>query len=91
MNGGVQVISLNSVSRSRQTQVSLSTDCRLYVDFVMGFKEMTCRLVLKNEYFEIRKGAKFQYSLTYQGPLNIWTEHSNCQIHSRGDTKTLLA
>ena len=26
-----------------------------------------------------------------QGPLNIWTEHSNCQIHSRGDSKTLIA
>ena len=23
-----------------------------------------------------------------QGPLYIWTEHSNCQIHSRGDSKT---
>ena len=26
-----------------------------------------------------------------QGPLNIWTEQSNCQIHSRGDSKTLIA
>ena len=26
-----------------------------------------------------------------QGPLNIWTEHSNCQIHIRGDSKTLIA
>ena len=26
-----------------------------------------------------------------QGPLKIWTEHSNCQIHSRGDSKTLIA
>ena len=26
-----------------------------------------------------------------QGPLNIWTEHSNCQIHSRGDSKPLIA
>ena len=26
-----------------------------------------------------------------QGPLNIWTEHSNCQIHSRGDSKTVIA
>ena len=26
-----------------------------------------------------------------QGPLNIWTEHSNCQIHSRGDSKPLKA
>ena len=26
-----------------------------------------------------------------QGPLNIWTEHSNCQIHSGGDSKTLTA
>ena len=26
-----------------------------------------------------------------QGPLNIWTEHSNCQIHSRGDSKILIA
>ena len=26
-----------------------------------------------------------------QGPLNIWTEHSNCQIHNRGDSKTLIA
>ena len=26
-----------------------------------------------------------------QGPLNIWTEHSNCQIHSRGNLKTLIA
>ena len=26
-----------------------------------------------------------------QGPLNIWTEHSNCQIHSRGDSKTPIA
>ena len=25
-----------------------------------------------------------------QGPLNIWTEHSNCQIHRREDSKTLL-
>ena len=24
------------------------------------------------------------------GPLNTWTEHSNCQIHSRGDSKTLI-
>ena len=24
-----------------------------------------------------------------QGPLNIWTEHSNCQIHSRGAQKPL--
>ena len=24
-----------------------------------------------------------------QGPLNIWTEHSNCQVHSRVDSKTL--
>ena len=23
-----------------------------------------------------------------QRPLNIWTEHSNCQIHSRGGLKT---
>ena len=22
-----------------------------------------------------------------QGPLNIWKEHSNCQIHSRGDSE----
>ena len=26
-----------------------------------------------------------------QGLLNIWTEHSNCQIHSRGDSKILIA
>ena len=26
-----------------------------------------------------------------QGPLNIWTEHSNYQIHSRGDSKTIIA
>ena len=26
-----------------------------------------------------------------QRPLNIWTENSNCQIHSRGDSKTLIA
>ena len=26
-----------------------------------------------------------------QGPLNTWTEHSNCQIHSRGDSKTPIA
>ena len=26
-----------------------------------------------------------------QGPMNIWTEHSNCHIHSRGDSKTLIA
>ena len=26
-----------------------------------------------------------------QGPLNIWTEHSNCQIHTIGDSKTLIA
>ena len=26
-----------------------------------------------------------------QGPLNIWTEHSNGQIHSRGDSKNLIA
>ena len=26
-----------------------------------------------------------------QGPLDIWTEHSNCQIHNRGDSKTLIA
>ena len=26
-----------------------------------------------------------------QEPLNIWTEHSNCQIHSRGDSKTHIA
>ena len=26
-----------------------------------------------------------------KGPLSIWTEHSNCQIHSRGDSKTLIA
>ena len=25
------------------------------------------------------------------GPLNTWTEHSNCQIHSRGDSKTPIA
>jgi hypothetical protein len=31
----------------------------------------------------------FQSSLD-QGPLNIWTEHSNYQIHSRGDSKTLI-
>ena len=30
-------------------------------------------------------------SLFIQGPLNIWTEHSNCQIHGRGDSKTLIA
>ena len=24
-----------------------------------------------------------------QGLLNIWTEYSNCQIHSRGDSKTI--
>jgi hypothetical protein len=24
---------------------------------------------------------------TVQGPLNIWPEHSNCQIHSRGGLK----
>ena len=24
-----------------------------------------------------------------QGPLNIWTEHSNCQIHRRGTQKPL--
>ena len=28
---------------------------------------------------------------TSQGPLNIWTEHSNCQIHSRVDSKTFIA
>ena len=27
---------------------------------------------------------------TTQGPLNTWTEHSNCQIHSRGNSKTLI-
>ena len=26
-----------------------------------------------------------------QGPLLIWTEYSNCQIHIRGDSKTLIA
>ena len=26
-----------------------------------------------------------------QGPLNIWTEHSDCQIHRRGDSKTSIA
>ena len=26
-----------------------------------------------------------------QGPLNKWKEHSNCQVHSRGDSKTLIA
>ena len=26
-----------------------------------------------------------------QEPLNIWTEHSNCRIHSRGDSKILTA
>ena len=26
-----------------------------------------------------------------QGPLNIWTEHSNCQIHNRRDSKNLAA
>ena len=26
-----------------------------------------------------------------QGPLDIWTEHSICQLHSRGDSKTLIA
>ena len=25
-----------------------------------------------------------------EGPLNIWTEHSNCQIHSRGTQKPFL-
>ena len=24
------------------------------------------------------------------GPLNIWIEHSNCQVHSMGDSKTLI-
>ena len=27
---------------------------------------------------------------TVQGPLNIWTEHSNCQIHSREDSKIMI-
>ena len=31
------------------------------------------------------------YSILAQGPLNIWTEHSNYQIHSMGDSKTLIA
>ena len=39
--------------------------------------------------------AKYQYMLSQkyvsQGPLIIWTGHSNCQIHSRGDSKTLIA
>ena len=26
-----------------------------------------------------------------QGPLNIRTEHSNCKVHSRGDSKILIA
>ena len=39
------------------------------------------------------RDASFLFSalLIKQGPLNIWTEHSNCQIHSRGDSKTLIA
>ena len=39
------------------------------------------------------RNASFLFSalLIKQGPLNIWTEHSNCQIHSRGDSKTPIA
>ena len=37
------------------------------------------------------KETILQQSNTAQGPLNIWTEHSNCQIHSRGDSKNLIA
>ena len=29
--------------------------------------------------------------LLNQGPLKKWTEHSNYQIHSRGDSKNLIA
>ena len=32
-----------------------------------------------------------QKRIWIQGPLNIWKEHSNCQILSRGDSKTLKA
>ena len=35
--------------------------------------------------------AKDKTNKINQGPLNIWKEHSNCQIHSRGDSKTLIA
>ena len=36
-------------------------------------------------------GTDWIINILGQGPLNIWTEHSNCQIHSRGDSKTLIA
>ena len=38
-----------------------------------------------------KKQIRVIVSTIMQGPLNIWTEHSNCQIHSRGDSKTLIA
>ena len=36
-------------------------------------------------------GRQFVPGMIKQGPLNIRTEHSNCQIHSRGDSNTVIA
>ena len=41
-----------------------------------------------SQQIERNEGTK---GMTNQRPLNIWTEHSNCRIHSRGDSKTLIA
>ena len=46
-------------------------------------------LTINNQrfYSQTKFSQQIKFSLTNelnQGPLNIWTEHSNCQIHSRG-------
>ena len=53
-------------------------------------------LTINNQrfYSQTKFSQQIKFSLTNelnQGPLNIWTEHSNCQIHSRGDLKNLVA
>ena len=45
--------------------------------------------VEKNQFDVIDVIKSKMPSLIVQGPVNIWTEHSNCQIHSRGTQKPL--
>ena len=47
--------------------------------------------VEKNQFDVIDVIKSKMPSLIVQGPVNIWTEHSNCQIHSRGTQKPNIA
>ena len=51
--------------------------------------------VCHNNFNEKTQSCNLRHRQTHcdfaQGPLNIWIEHSNCQIHRRGDSKALTA